>query len=204
MEGKKPSSEHYFSSKPKSKQRVLTIENTLRGKIYTFVTGSSTFSKKGLDSGTRLLIEEMDIKPTDIVLDLGCGYGAIGIVAANLAANGKSYLVDINERAVELAKKNIELNKVKNAEAVLGNIFEPLGDILFDVILTNPPIRAGREIVLAFIKGSYQHLNPGGSFYLVARTQQGAMTLKVKMAEIFSNSEYIALHGGYRVILSKK
>ncbi len=176
----------------------------MRGRNYRFVTDASTFSRAKVDSGTRLLIDCIRISQSDVVLDLGCGYGPIGIVAANLAAKGKCYMVDINMRAVELAKKNIKLNNVKNAEARLSDGFERLDELTFDEILTNPPISAGRKVVASFIEGSYAHLNPNGCFYLVARTRQGAKTIKEKMNEIFKNAEYASMHGGYRVIVSKK
>ena len=138
------------------------------------------------------------------VLDLGCGYGPAGIAAATAAANGKIYLSDINQRAVELARGNIRRNGIKNAEVRHGSMFEPFNGMRFDVIITNPPIRAGREVIESFIKGSHSHLKKNGSLYIVVRTKQGAKTLKRFMHEIFSNAEYAAMRGGYRVMLAKR
>lgn len=196
--------EHYFSKEPKSRHRINRIECILRGNSYGFFTDSSVFSKDRIDLGTKILIKHMQIKPADIVLDLGCGYGAIGIVAASLAPNGRCYMTDINERAIELSKRNLKLNKIKNAEAFQGDGFEPVDSIMFDVILTNPPIRAGRNIVLSFIKGANSHLKKNGLLYLVVQTKQGAKTIKELIEEVFGNAEYASLKGGFRLIVAKK
>lgn len=200
----KAANEHYFSKNPKSRHEPRLIKYILRGKEYVFETDASTFSREKIDTGTKLLIKYMDIKPSDEVLDLGCGYGPIGIVAASLAVHGKCHMVDINKRAVELAERNIDTNGIKNARILLGNMFEPLDGLHFDVILTNPPISAGRKTVISFIEGSHTHLKFNGRFYLVARTKQGAKTIKEKMNEIFGNAEYVSIHSGYRVIMSRK
>ena len=193
--------EHYFSKKPKAKHKIREIKAFLKGKEYKFLTDSSVFSGKRIDLGTKILIESMEIKPKDIVLDFGCGYGPIGIVAASF---GKEvYLIDLNERAVNLAKKNIKLNKIKNAKAMQGNLFEPVKNKKFNVILTNPPMRAGREIIFKIIEESKKHLKPEGRFYLVAKTRQGAKIIKEKMNEIFGNCEEIEKKSGYRVLMSK-
>jgi len=196
--------EHYFSSKPSSRHTERMISCTLRGRDYGFITDASTFSKAKVDTGTVLLIKYMKIEPSDTVLDLGCGYGPIGIVAASLAGKGKCYMVDINERSAELAERNAKLNHAINAVVKSGNMFEPLADIIFDVILTNPPISAGRKTVFSFIEQSHSHLGNGGRFYLVARTRQGAKTIKEKMNAVFGNSECVSIHSGYRVLMSKK
>ncbi len=196
--------EHYFSENPKAKRQKAMIITMINGRPYAFETDSSTFSRHEIDRGTRLLIESMRIGPNDDVLDLGCGYGPAGIAAATAAANGKIYLSDINQRAVELARGNIRRNGIKNAEVRHGSMFEPFNGMRFDVIITNPPIRAGREVIESFIKGSHSHLKKNGSLYIVVRTKQGAKTLKRFMHEIFSNAEYAAMRGGYRVMLAKR
>lgn len=176
----------------------------LHNRYYKFFTDASTFSRAKIDNGSKLLIKCMEINPEDIVLDLGCGYGPIGIVAAGLATKGKCYLVDVNKRSVDLAQENIKLNRISNAEIGLGDMFDPFPDVLFDVILTNPPISAGKNMVHSFIETSYGHLKDNGRFYLVARTRQGAKSIKEKMNETFGNSDYMEIHGGYRVIISRK
>lgn len=196
--------EHYFSKNPGSRHRNALINCVLRNKNYIFLTDASTFSRAKIDTGTKVLAKCMKINRSDVVLDLGCGYGPIGIVAAVLAEDGKCYMVDINRRAARLAEKNVKLNNIKNAEVRSGNMFEPLDGLRFDVILTNPPINAGRKLVLAFIENSYGHLKREGRFYLVVRTKQGAKTIREIMKGIFGNAEYASIHSGYRVIMSSR
>src|SRR5438876_1110390 len=192
-------SDHYFSREPKSKHEEFKIQAFLRGKQYTFITDSSVFSKRRVDTGTRILIENMEIKSGDVVCDLGCGYGALGIVAADLASNGAAFLIDSNKRAISLAARNIRLNRVSNGIAQAGSMFNPVEGRVFNVILTNPPIRAGKTLVNKFIEESFHHMAKGGVFYLVARTRQGAKTFKNETQRVFSNANYVAIQSGYRV-----
>ncbi|MDR7567471.1 MAG: methyltransferase, partial [Armatimonadota bacterium] len=135
----------------------------------------------------------------DEILDVGCGYGVIGLVAAAQASRGRAVLVDINERAVALARGNALRNGIRNVEVLWGDLYEPVGDRAFDLIVTNPPIRAGRAVVRALIEGARAHLRPGGRFYLVARTAQGARTLGRIIGEVFGNVAEVERGGGYRV-----
>ncbi|HHV61415.1 MAG TPA: class I SAM-dependent methyltransferase [Firmicutes bacterium] len=196
--------EHYYSPKPAVPRREREIRCILRGREYLFVTDSGVFSKSRIDPGTELLIEAMTISPSDIVLDLGCGYGPIGIVAAGLAGNGRVYLVDVNERACELARGNIERNGVMNAEVRCGEGFSAVNGIVFDAILSNPPIRAGKAVVYGMVEEAAEHLRPGGRLWMVARTKQGARSLRVRIEEIFGNAREVEKGGGYRVICAEK
>jgi len=191
--------EHYFSRSPQSEGGERTIEVTLRGHAFRFVTGAGVFSREHVDRGTRLLIKHLAVGLTDQVLDLGCGWGAVGVVAARLAPEGRITLVDVNQRAVDLARRNLALNAVANAEVLQGDGFAPLPGRRFDVIALNPPIRAGLARVHELIEGARLHLAPGGRFYLVARTQQGALRLAEKVAEVFETVEVVAKGGGYRL-----
>ncbi|MDR7435132.1 MAG: class I SAM-dependent methyltransferase [Armatimonadota bacterium] len=190
---------HYFTSHPVAPHHLVEIRTTLRGREFRFLTDRGVFSRGRVDRGTRLLIEAMEIDPGDIVLDLGCGYGPIGLVAATLAPRGWAYLVDVNERAVDLARRNAILNGLKNVEVRLGDGFEPVQDLLFDVILTNPPIRTGKANLSRLFQEAFLHLRPGGRFYFVARTSQGAKTLASRVQEIFGNVEEVERGGGFRV-----
>lgn len=192
--------DHYYSRKPASPHRYHDFEVILRGKTYRFVTDSGVFSKERIDRGTRLLIQHMEIREGETVLDLGCGYGPIGVVAADMAYPGRVYLVDINERAVELSRVNIELNQIRNAEVRAGEGFAAGGDITFDVILSNPPIRAGKRVVYALVEEAALHLKRGGRLYMVARTRQGARSLSEEIERVFGNIEEAGKGGGYRVM----
>lgn len=167
------------------------------------MTEAGVFSRTRLDPGTRLLIKHLEVKPDDRVLDLGCGYGAVGIIAARLAPRGNVILADINARAVALAAENLQLNGIRNATAIQSDGYQSLGGQRFDVIALNPPIRAGLAVVYRLLEESAQHLAPGGRFYLVGRTRQGVLRLKEKIREVFGNVEEIARRGGYRVCLAR-
>jgi len=180
----------------------MTFTVTLRDHELRLTTEAGVFSRSRVDPGTRLLIQHMEIAPADTVLDLGCGYGVVGVVAAKLAPQGRVTLVDINERAVALAAGNLRSNSIDNAEAVQGDAFAPVADRRFDVIALNPPIRAGNAVVHALIEQARDHLEPGGRFYLVGRTQQGVVRLAAKMAEVFGDMHEVAKGGGYRVYLA--
>src|SRR4030067_3863385 len=126
MTQRKPNYEHYFAANPKSEVKLGLIQTHLRGLPFKFITSSSVFSKTQIDKGTRLLIENMVLPETGYILDLGCGYGAIGIAAATFNPNSHVIMTDINKRAVHLAKENIQRNKVTNAEVKYGYLYEPV------------------------------------------------------------------------------
>ena len=196
--------EHYFTKHPSSRGGRMTFAVTLRGHELRLTTEAGVFSRSHVDPGTRLLIQHMEIAPTDTVLDLGCGYGVVGIAAAKLAPEGHVTLVDINERAVALANDNLRANSVQNAEAVQGDAFAPVADRRFHVIALNPPIRAGNAVIHRLIEQARDHLEAGGRFYLVGRTQQGVIRLAAKMAEVFGEVDEVAKGGGYRVYVSHR
>ncbi len=193
---------HYFSEEQDSILKLKKITVSIRGIYLPLFTGSGTFSIKKVDKGSRILIEHMIIKPQDLVLDLGCGYGPIGLFAAHLTKN-KVVLTDINKRAVKIAKMNAKMNNIKNIRVVQGDIYEKVKDKKFDVILTNPPQTAGKYICFKFIEGSKLHLKKSGTLQLVARHNKGGKTLESKMEKVFGNVETIAKNSGYRVYLSK-
>jgi len=196
--------DHYFSQRPSARGPARVFSVTLRGEALRIMTMPGVFSRRQVDPGTRLLIEHMEVRPADEFLDLGCGYGVVGLVAARLASRGRVVMVDINERALALARANIEANGLANAEALAGDGFAPVAGRVFDVIALNPPVRAGTSVVHRLIEGAVEHLRPGGRFYLVGRTRQGAVRLSEKMRQSFGNAEEIAKGGGYRLYLSRR
>ena len=194
--------EHYFTRNPTSAGGPRTFSLMVRGYTLLFHTEAGVFSRERLDNGTKLMLQHLQIAPTDRVLDLGCGYGVVGVVAGKLAPQGPIILVDINERAVALARKNLQVNGIDNAEVYQSDGFEAIADQTFDVIALNPPIRTGLAVIYRLIEESAAHLAPGGSFYLVGRTQQGVLRLAKKMAKVFGQVEEVAKGGGYRVFVS--
>lgn len=196
--------EHYSTRVPTSRLRQWTIRETLRGRAWTFQVASGVFSRRGIDVGTRLLIETMEIGPGDQVLDLGCGYGAVGLTAAALAAKGQVWLIDSNERAAKLAGMNAADHGLSNVHVIVGDGAAAIRSSSLDVVVTNPPIRAGRRAVTAFIDDGWRVLRPGGRFYLVARTAQGAKTIARLIGERFGTVEQVRTVFGYRVYEARR
>jgi 16S rRNA (guanine1207-N2)-methyltransferase len=179
-----------------------TIFETVRGFDLRLQTQPGVFAHRELDEGTRLLIEAMRVSPTARVLDWGCGYGAIGIVAARLATRGHVTLVDADVRATRLAQRNLELNDVENAEVVLGDGVHDLPPkTRFDVILSNPPTHSGREVLDDLVASAYKALRPRGQFYLVINR---LLSLRRQVEAVFGNSQTVARHKGFVVIRAVK
>ncbi len=196
--------DHYYVRRPSSPLRLGLIRARLRDRYFEFLTASGVFSKRKIDLGTRLLIEVMDLPEEGLALDVGCGYGAIGIVAAAIRPKLKVILTDVNERAVWLAKKNVERNMVgSNAEVRQGFLYEAVEGLQFDVILSNPPIAAGMKVVEALIRGAYEKLRPGGSLQIVVRSKLSTRP-KAFMEDSFGHVEIVARKSGYRVFRSFK
>ena len=194
----------YFEKRPASARRPARITVTIRGRPFLFQTDSGVFSREGLDRGTELLLEAIEVGPCESILDLGCGYGVIGIVAAHLSQGGHVILTDVNERAAALARANLVANGTRNAEVRIGDVYAPIDDLVFDHILCNPPIRAGRVVVDRIISDAPSHLLDGGSLWLVARTRQGADTLRLRMTKAFDGADVVKRGSGYKVLRSIK
>lgn len=163
---------HYFTNdyvESKENKTKCIIKNT----ELTLITDNGVFSKKGLDFGTRTLLETID-NVSGQVLDFGCGYGPIGIYLKK-TYNVEVDAVDINERAMNLAKKNAELNKT-NINIFKSNIYENVNK-KYDYIVTNPPIRVGKKILYQILFEAKEHLNVNGELWLVIHKDQGAKTL---------------------------
>ncbi len=195
--------DHYFSGTPQSKERFGLVRTCLCGKNFEFLTASSVFSKRRIDLGTRLLIESMVLPKEGCVLDIGCGYGAVGIVAASLNPKLHVVMTDVNIRAVRLTRKNMESNKTPNAEVRHGKFYEPVKDLLFNCVLSNPPVSAGMETVKAIVKGAPQVLADGGTFQMVIRSKIGSKTLPAAFEETFGNVKVLARGSGFRVLLGQ-
>ena len=194
--------EHYYSERQKSLLNIKKISQKIKNKDFEFYTSSGVFSKYKIDNGTLVLAENMKVRENGNVLDIGCGIGILGIATAKLF-NANVAMADINKRAVMLAGKNIELNNVK-AEVCQGNLYEKIKQNDFDVILSNPPQNAGKEICFQLIEKSKNYLKDGGNLQLVARHNKGGQTLSNKMKEVFGNVKVIAKKSGYWVYQSFK
>ncbi|MFB4170077.1 class I SAM-dependent methyltransferase [Virgibacillus sp. JSM 102003] len=194
-------SEHYFSENPQSKSSPKKWNYQLRGKIYTFESDYGVFSKNEVDFGSRLLIETFK-EPliSGDFLDLGCGYGPIGITLADCYNDRNVILTDINERAIKLAQKNADYNKVGNAEFVQSDRFSNLTNRSFAAILTNPPVRAGKKVVHQMFEDSKNALLRHGQLWVVIQKKQGAPSAKEKLNELFLNVEVVERDKGYFIL----
>ncbi|GIM46110.1 hypothetical protein DNHGIG_16590 [Collibacillus ludicampi] len=195
--------DHYYSNRPATKHDERLIQVTIRDMHFSFWTDAGVFSKSGIDYGSRLLIETMEIPVDAAVLDVGCGYGPIGIAAAKLAREGHVLMLDVNERAVSLAKRNIRQNGVTNAEAMVSDLYTSVGSETFDRILTNPPIRAGKRVVHKIFEEAVDHLRKEGELWIVIQKKQGAPSAKKKLESLFMTVEDVARSAGYHILRAK-
>ena len=195
--------DHYFVAEPKSKERFGLVRTVLCRKGFEFLTASSVFSKRRIDPGTRLLIESMVLPKTGCVLDIGCGYGVVGIVAASLNRNLSVIMSDVNIRAVRLAKKNLELNKIVNAQVRYGYMYEPVESLFFNCVLSNPPVSAGMETVKTIVKEAPKIMADKATFQMVIRSKIGAKFLPALFEETFGNCAVLARESGFRVLIGQ-
>lgn len=193
---------HYFINDANLKNNPQSYETTLLNKKFIFYTDSGVFSKDRLDYGTRLLIENLPYNELHgKVLDVGCGYGPIGLAVAKLS-NAFVHMIDINIKAIELTKQNALVNGIKNILAYNSDTYENVNEA-FDFIVTNPPIRAGKKIVYKIIEEAKDHLNSDGELWFVIRKQQGAESL-IKNINSLYIVEIIDRSKGYYIIRAKK
>ncbi len=165
--------DHYFTAAPGSEHRFAEAEYVYRGEKLRFLTDAGVFSRGEVDFGTDTLLRALPQDMAGRVLDLGCGWGPVGITLGKLYHDLSVLMSDVNQRAVDLAKTNIKKNGLQNVEAVASDGFDML-EGTFDCIITNPPIRAGKQTIYRLFDDAIKHLNPGGSLFIVIRRQQGA------------------------------
>jgi 16S rRNA (guanine1207-N2)-methyltransferase len=199
--------EQYFTKNPTTEKEIYKFDWNIGKDRFYFYTSNSVFSKKGVDFGSMVLVETVVKENANFkgsILDLGCGYGPIGVMLAKLIENANVTMSDVNKRALELAKMNAEENKVKSRVKTLSSsAFENINEN-FDMIVTNPPIRAGKEVIFSFYEGAYEHLNKGGHLYVVIQKKQGAPSTKEKLESLFGNCETAEKKSGYFIFRSEK
>ncbi len=198
-------SEHYYSAAPTSERNPHTWTFTLRGHEFRFTTDSGVFSKRGVDFGTQLLIETFEEpEVAGDLLDVGCGYGPIGLALAKSFPNRLVQMIDVNERALELARENKRANHIDNVRIYQSDLFSEVGEQRFAAVVTNPPIRAGKRVVHAIFEQSRDHLLDGGELWVVIQKKQGAPSALEKLKELFPFVEVASKKKGYYIIKAKK
>lgn len=190
---------HYFMNDDSVMSEEKVTKAVIQGQLFTFWTDYNVFSKNGLDFGTRTLLESIDIKSLKgKILDFGCGYGPIGIFLAknNLIVD----MVDVNLRALNLAKKNASVNGV-TVSIFESDIYSSVTE-KYDYIITNPPIRVGKKILYEILIGAKEHLKEDGTLLFVINKDQGAKSVARDMEE-FYQVEIVEKNKGFYVIACK-
>lgn len=197
---------HYYEFDPSLASNPRTVKFEICGVVITLTSDIGVFSKNRLDEGTMILLSTIVplIKEDEYVLDLGCGYGAVGMTIASIIKSARVLCVDVNERAVELARKNASaLLLSQRVEARTSNIYENVNET-FDSIVLNPPIRAGKKVTYRMYEEGIKHLKENGSMFIVIRKAQGALSALEYLESIFSNVKILKKKKGYVVIQAKR
>lgn len=194
---------HYFENDESVISEPATITYDFQGKHLIYTTDHGVFSRQRLDFGSRVLMDSIDIGNAKSILDVGCGYGTMGIALKSVHEDLQVLMTDVNKRAISLAKENIKCNNLEGIDVIESDVYENVHDT-YDLVISNPPIRAGKKVVSAIISGSYDHLNKGGRLVIVIQKKQGAPSAKKLMEDIFGNATVINREKGYYILQSYK
>ncbi|BDI64426.1 TPA: class I SAM-dependent methyltransferase [Streptococcus pneumoniae] len=194
-------SKMYYAENPDAAHDIHELRVELLGQKMTFLTDAGVFSKKIVDFGSQLLLKCLEVNQGETVLDVGCGYGPLGLSLAK-AYGVQATMVDINTRALDLARRNAEKNNAK-ATIFQSNIYEQV-EGHFDHVISNPPIRAGKQVVHEIIEKSKDFLETSGDLTIVIQKKQGAPSAKSKMEGVFGNCEILKKDKGYYILRSVK
>lgn len=191
---------HYFTNENNLKSDIKKHSVKIGLKEFEFYTDNGVFSKKGLDFGTRTLLENLEIeKINGRVLDFGCGYGPIGIYVAK-CTNAIVDMVDINERSLSLAFKNAKLNDV-NVSIFKSDIYSDAHE-KYDYIISNPPIRVGKEILYKILFEAKEHLKKDGELWIVVNKDQGAKSIMKDLEKSYLVN-LVCKNKGFFIIVAK-
>lgn len=201
--------EYYYSQNPSASHHEQEWTFDLLGNTFYFTTDNGVFSKNTVDFGSRTLltaINQLALTNTDFkkILDVGCGYGPLGLALAKRFPESQVDLIDINQRALELAKKNATLNQLTNVKIWASNIYQQVSASDYDLIISNPPIRAGKKVVQKIITEAGEHLKSQGQLIIVIQKKQGAPSAKKQLEAVFGQAQVLLRQKGYYVLLSSK
>lgn len=198
-------SDHYYSRKPQTESKPRHWNFTLLGYNFRFETDAGVFSKSEVDFGSRVLIDAFEAPNLEgAILDIGCGYGPIGLSIAKANEGRTVHLVDVNTRAIQLAEKNAAANGIQNVRIYESDGLSAVDTANFAAIITNPPIRAGKETIFRFYKESYDKLISKGELWVVIQKKQGAPSTFSFLEEIFGQVDVVDKARGYWIIKATK
>ncbi len=202
---------HYFSRHALSAPQnpLHTVRLRLAGQTLEMATGNGVFAKKGLDEGSRLLVKTAlpaieQLPPGARIGDLGCGWGAMGCLLAAKCPESIVTMSDVNARAAWLAQHNAKQNNLGNTHVFCGDGLSAVQDGYFDLIVCNPPIRAGNAVIQTLFDDAYRCLKSEGQLWAVIRTAQGAKSWQKKLEAQFGNCETVIIESGYRILQCTK
>lgn len=190
---------HYYTNNEDLESSPEQFIYHYRGRELTFISDNGVFSKKMIDYGSRVLLDTINIDASKkSLLDVGCGYGTFGVSLKSAYPFLRVEMVDVNERAIDLAKKNIQNNNL-DAKVYLSSVYDNVTG-KYDLIVTNPPIRAGKEIVTRILVESKEHLNYDGEIWVVIQKKQGAPSAKKNLEAVFRNVTIEKKDKGYYIL----
>lgn len=197
--------EHYYSKKPQVSSAPKQWKAEIREKVLSFTTDAGVFSKAAIDEGSQLLAETFKAPSIDgDFLEIGCGYGPVALAIASDFPERIIHMVDVNERALALSETNAQRNNISNVRIYESNGVDQVEVNNFAAIITNPPIRAGKQTVFSFYEGACEKLAVGGELWVVIQKKQGAPSTMEHLKKLFGNVETIAKKKGYFILRAKK
>lgn len=199
---------HYYDENPEVESEESLFTYSYDNHDLELVTDAGVFSKGKIDFGSDLLVKTF-LKtyppgPTKNIIDVGCGYGPIGLMIAKVSPHHEVTMVDVNQRALNLSRKNKKRNRIENVEVKESDGLSQVEDNTYDFVLTNPPIRAGKEVVHRILEDAYVKLKLGGELFVVIQKKQGMPSAKKKMQDTFGNVEVLEKSKGYYILRSVK
>lgn len=198
---------HYYTKNPESISQQKHWTYRLKGNTLSFTSDNGVFSKHTVDFGSELLVESYDI-PEQFqkasLLDIGCGYGTMGLTYGKAYPELSIEMIDVNERALVLAQENAKKNGIHNVDIHESNLYDSVKKSQYEIIISNPPIRAGKIVVHTILEKAYDYLAEKGQLVIVIQKKQGAPSAQKKMEEVFGNCERIQWDKGYWILVSTK